>query len=401
MQIAHEADELFNVRDGSGFGFERFVLSDERVDFFLRLGGENFLHAREAEFFHVRTGFAGVPSIERRELHLERSPIGFGQFVLVAEQRFDGIVEQVNDSGGVRGIDAGLERQRFARGDLREREAGDFADVNGQIFTRNGGVFRFRAIERGHSPRIKRGEAAATEIIVHLGFDGFHRSAGGGGSGTGGQRVRITFAAPIGKRSAFGEERIGFGLVNAGLAAAVVHRAETISDVRDDGLDRCVAGRFGDDHAVAVEGGVRKNFIRIARIGEGDGRGVLLAEVGENLLCGSEQRSIRDVCERDAIAAFHERVGILELRAGPFDGGDEFVGADAFVAIRVNERGGLGAEFNACRRTGERDPKFLVELIEVHEVSAGFEFDLIESASAEEFPCVCHRFYSEWWFLRF
>ena len=110
---------------------------------------------------------------------------------------------------------------------------------------------------------------------------------------------------------------------------------------------------------------------------------ICLAEASELFAFG---RGVVDGGERHRVAAFDEVVRILEHRAGPLDGGDEFGRADAAVLVGVNQRGGLGAKFQAGGRAGQRDPEFLVELVEVHQVGTGFEFDLVKAAGAKEFP---------------
>ena len=64
-----------------------------------------------------------------------------------------------------------VDEQRFAGGDLRKREAGNFAGMNGNVLAGNGRVFRLAAIEQGHRARVERRHAAAAEIIGHLGLD--------------------------------------------------------------------------------------------------------------------------------------------------------------------------------------------------------------------------------------
>ena len=52
---------------------------------------------------------------------------------------------------------------------------------------------------------------------------------------------------------------------------------------------------------------------------------------------------------------------------------------------------------SGTRRARQRDPEFLVKLIQIGEVGAGFQFYLVEAAGAEKFPCVvCWHSFSFW-----
>lgn len=70
------------------------------------------------------------------------------------------------------------------------------------------------------------------------------------------------------------------------------------------------------------------------------------------------------------------------------NGADEFLRPDTTVSVGIDERGGLGIEVDACGRTGQRNPKLLVELVQIHQVGSGLELDLIEPAGSKELPGV-------------
>ncbi len=107
----------------------------------------------------------------------------------------------------------------------------------------------------------------------------------------------------------------------------------------------------------------------------------------EDLLAAGQ--GVVDGCERDGITALDHGIGIFEHGAGPFDGGDQFGRANAAILVGVDQGGGLDIKFNAGDGAGKSDPQLLIELIQAHEVGAGFEFDLIKAASAEEAPVMC------------
>jgi hypothetical protein len=72
----------------------------------------------------------------------------------------------------------------------------------------------------------------------------------------------------------------------------------------------------------------------------------------------------------------------------PVHGGEDLGHPDAAVVIGVDERQGLLVERRAPRRARQRDPQLLIQLVEVREVRAGREDDLIDAARAEEAPAV-------------
>ena len=90
-----------------------------------------------AEFFHRAAGLGGLPGFIGGQLALQGRPVGFGQFRAVAQKRLHGRGQERGDGGGVGRIEARLERQRLAGGDLRERERRQFARVNGQFVRGN------------------------------------------------------------------------------------------------------------------------------------------------------------------------------------------------------------------------------------------------------------------------
>jgi hypothetical protein len=68
----------------------------------------------------------------------------------------------------------------------------------------------------------------------------------------------------------------------------------------------------------------------------------------------------------------------------PLAGRDDFGRANPSVLVRIDEIERLCVELDAARRTRQRHPEFLVELIEMSDVLAPLQFDLIEAARAKE-----------------
>jgi hypothetical protein len=83
--------------------------------------------------------------------------------------------------------------------------------------------------------------------------------------------------------------------------------------------------------------------------------------------------------------------GFFESAAGPLHGGDQFGRADAAVVVGVNQGGGFGIELQSGNGAGQRHPQFLVELIQAHQIRAGFEPHLVEAAGAVEPPWIIFR----------
>ena len=76
----------------------------------------------------------------------------------------------------------------------------------------------------------------------------------------------------------------------------------------------------------------------------------------------------------------------------PTAGGDDILRVDPAVAIRINELQGFGVKLQPGGGTGERDPEFLIKLIEIHQVRTTGQLDLIKPAGAEKIPSV-HCFF--------
>ena len=93
-------------------------------------------------------------------------------------------------------------------------------------------------------------------------------------------------------------------------------------------------------------------------------------------------------CERQSIGAGEQGAHIAETGCRPRDRGEQLGDPDTPVAIGVDEGEGFFIELESLDRTGERDPQFLIEVLEGEKIGAGGEGDLIETAGAEEVPSV-------------
>ena len=76
----------------------------------------------------------------------------------------------------------------------------------------------------------------------------------------------------------------------------------------------------------------------------------------------------------------------MQTSAGPPARGDDVARANPAVVIGVNQLQRLGIKFQTGGRTSQRHPKFLVKLVEVQQIRAAGEFNLIESTCAPKTP---------------
>ena len=158
-------------------------------------------------------------------------------------------------------------------------------------------------------------------------------------------------------------------------------------------MDRGVVGRFRDNHPVAIEDGVGEALCRRRGIGDGDHRRLGLAQLAQDYPGRTQdlpplRNGLVDGRKSHPVAPLHEIIRVLEHRSRPAEGGDEFLRPDTTVSVGVDEGSGLGIELDARGRTGQRDPKLLVQLVQVHQVGSGLELDLIEPAGSKELPGV-------------
>ena len=321
---------------------------------------------------------------------MQRGPVGLREVYFgCPEERRNRRARQRRERSGPRGIDRARQRQRRIRLDLCERETGDFGGRDGHVLRGDGEVFRFAAVHRRERAGIERGQAAASEEIIHLGLHRLDRRRRGVGGVKAQRRERLVALAlrgPVGQRLRLGEELVELRLIHSRLAAAIRHGAERADDFFDGLLHRRVRGGLDDDHAVAVELRLGENLHRVRNVRERDDLLVGLVEIGEDALGPGENVRVLDGGELNRLATADEVARILERRFRPLHRGDDFGRTDATILVGVNKVGGLGVELNAARRHGERHPKFLVELVNVGDVRAVAEHDLIHAADADEFP---------------
>ena len=207
-------------------------------------------------------------------------------------------------------------------------------------------------------------------------------------------RIGFGLLVPIGERDSIRKELVDLGLRDAGFAAPVHFASVTGDDVVDDGLGGVVragiAGmmpsplKFVAAKILAVSPvsamviSVAADLPRFAKVCLADARSCLPSGVVSLIAAsGNASPPWRRSSGFFRFAQAHWAAAMISgTRIAP-------------VFVGVNELQGLRVELQPGRRAGQRNPKFLIELIEIRDVRAGGDFDLVEPARAEEFPSVC------------
>ena len=276
---------------------------------------------------------------------------------------------------------------------MRQRQPGNLIAVDGEVLGRHRHEFGIGPVHGRRPAHVERRDRAPGEIIIHLHADGFQRAIGRGGGVAERQDGLVGFGPgpPVRVGLGFLEERVEFGLADAEFAAAVGFAAETGDDVVDHLFRVGVRGGVGRHDAVPVELGLREDFRRVGGVGEGDGRGVGLAQIVQDAPGAGEEFGagiglVVDGGQGQGFVALGQVIRIAKLLRGPLDGGEEFGGPDPSILVGVDEVERLGVEFDAARGATEGHPQFLVELFDVRDVPAVAEHHLVKSAGAEELP---------------
>ena len=152
--IAHE---LLHRRNGGELRLQLLVLRDQPVDLLLRLAGEDFAHARQAEFLDRPGRLAGRPAFKRPQLGQQPGPFGFREGGLVAQEGLDGIRLEFGQRARPGRVNACLQRQRPARLHVRQRKPGNLRAGVREVLGGEDQVFLLLPIQRpdgarGHRP---------------------------------------------------------------------------------------------------------------------------------------------------------------------------------------------------------------------------------------------------------
>ena len=115
--------------------------------------------------------------------------------------------------------------------------------------------------------------------------------------------------------------------------------------------------------------------------------GSCLRRLRDQDYAGAYEIIVADGCSDDRTGEIVREMGVrLVLEQKRSIAAERQAGANAAVAVAVEQTQGGFVQGEAFDRTGEGDPKFLVELVQMGEVGPGLEDDLIESAEANKFP---------------
>src|SRR5690606_13736136 len=148
----------------------------------------------------------------------------------------------------------------------------------------------------------------------------------------------------------------------------------------------------GDD-AIAIEAFPGQQLVEVGEVGERDRRRIGLSDQAQDAL-----RLDREGCtglrigaqrlERHLVAPAQQVVGILEVVPDPACRFDQLRRADAPVGVGVDEIERAGIELQPARRAGERRPELLVEVLDVDDVRAAADDDLVDSGDTDELPAM-------------
>jgi hypothetical protein len=250
------------------------------------------------------------------------------------------------------------------------------------------------AVEPGRAARIHLRQAAAGEVVVHLGahrLDGLERR----------RRARpqrhhaagLARPLPLGEGLELLPEGVQPRLVEPGEAAPVLDAAGAGHGVDDDLARLRVLGRLGRHHAVAVEGGPGEDVAQVLHVVRRDLAGLRLAQAGQDASGRAEQRlplrrGVVDDVERQGVLAGHEGAQVLEPRPAPAERRQDLGGAHPAVLVQVQQRQCPLVELQPLDRAGERHPELLVQVLQVREVAGRLQRHLVEPADSVEAPAM-------------
>ncbi len=137
-------------------------------------------------------------------------------------------------------------------------------------------------------------------------------------------------------------------------------------------------------------------MLGVGGILDGDDVGAVLAAAGQDAPRRGQhapafRRFLGNHRQGQGLALAGQGFRIAQDELKPFDRFDDLAGADAAILVEVEDIEGLGVEFHARHRAGQRHPKLHVEFVECQDVGAGLDPDLIESARPQEPPYMCRQ----------
>ena len=328
-------NELADLIDTVGFLLLGLVGIEEGEEGRLAVGREQGLDLVKAERLDLGAGLGGLPGVVRSEAGHDLVPLGLGHALLVRERGNKGLDRIDGRLPG--GVDA-REREYLVIGRAGYRIFCDLGLLVGEIAAGDGDDLLDVDIHCGGGCIVEGDELAAHKEVLDLGVDGLD----GGVNRLGVGAVRHGLGPgrlPGGVRLGRLEELLDQLGGDAGLAAAVLDRADRLDDLSDDFLDIFVIGRNGGDDSVAVELGTGKYLGGVLDVFEGD-LFLVQAEILQDTLGRIVKLLSRfvtrvDQGKRKGLAAFENGIAVLDDRRQPFGGGNNFRDTDLPVGIRI------------------------------------------------------------------
>ncbi|TMB33350.1 MAG: hypothetical protein E6J58_21045 [Deltaproteobacteria bacterium] len=365
------------VRHRAGFGGHRQVVVDQDLDPRLRVAGKNGLDASEPELFHRGALLRGDPRFMSGIAGLNLLPFdGADLCLLGAEQRRNRRLVERCQRSGPRRVDALEQRQRASGLDARERQ---HLQLRGLC----------RLLRR--QPRIELRDPAAVEPVVDLHPNRAERLVARSGVGAG-----IPVARPERVSLEVGEEGIEPRPIDAQLAGPVGNAAAADDGVVNDLAQGGIGTGIRRNHAVAVETGSFEHSADVGDVGHRQRRRFRRAAMSKDVPHGAEQSLARgfrivDRFQREAVRAGNQRGEVLQALRAPAQRCQDLPGADAAVLVEIEELQGPLLELQSLHGTAQRDPQLLIELMQVGQIVAALQSNLVQPAHSVEPELICHE----------
>src|SRR5439155_19726865 len=100
---------------------------------------------------------------------------------------------------------------------------------------------------------------------------------------------------------------------------------------------------------------------------------------------------IVDRFQREAVRAGNQRGEVLQALRAPAQRCQDLPGADAAVLVEIEELQGPLLELQSLHGTAQRDPQLLIELMQVGQIVAALQSNLVQPAHSVEPELICHE----------
>src|SRR5207248_1190808 len=118
--------------------------------------------------------------------------------------------------------------------------------------------------------------------------------------------------------------------------------------------------------------------------------------MSEDVPHGAEESLARgpgivDRLQREPIRAGDQRAQVLQPLRAPAQRREDLAGTDAAVLVEIEELQRPLLELQSFHRTAQRDPQLLIELLQVGEIVAALQGNLVQSAHSVEPELMSHE----------